>query len=180
MVAMNAWQILSKLGQGVAKSVQLIGEGTGAAVNAVVDGEKAVRSSMPITEITSIFNTTDKTLRFVNRETARDEREVLGQSAISLKTESTAGAWIPWYDPPRFDPFSTRRMEVQIDGQPVIYLWQRGDYVYWTNRLDSEGRPAKSYRMAGVPHTGGQRTLVVRYDPEAGYSAFLTNPVSGL
>lgn len=171
------WQVISTLGKGVAKSVQLIGEGTSAAVNAVSDGQKAVRSSMPVTEITSIFNTTDKNIRFVNRESARDAKEVLGQSAATLETDSTKGAWIPWYDPPRFADFGARHIEIIVDDIPVIYIWQRGDYVYWTNRLDSEGRPAKSYKMAGVTHVGGQRTLVVRNDPDAGYSAFLSNSV---
>ncbi|MDQ7035303.1 MAG: hypothetical protein Q9P01_10855 [Anaerolineae bacterium] len=65
-------------------------------------------------------------------------------------------------------------MEIVIDEIPVIYIWQKGDYVYWSNRLDSDGRPAKAYKMAGVSHIGGKRTLVIRNDPEAGYSAFLS------
>lgn len=175
----NVWKVISTVGKGVAKSVQLLGEGTVAAATAVNDGQKAVRSSMPVTEITTIFNTTDKTLRFVNRETARDAREVLGQSAISLKSDTTAGAWVPWYDPPRFGNFDARRLEIIVDDIPVLYIWQKGEYVYWSNRLDSEGRPAKAYKMAGVAHVGGKRTLVVRNDPETGYSAFLTEMKEG-
>lgn len=173
----TVWKVISTVGKGVARSIQLIGEGAGAAVNAVNDGQVAVRNSMPVTEITSIFNTTDKTIRFVNRETARDEREILGQSAVSLRTEQTAGAWVPWYDPPLYADFVRRHMEIIVDDIPVLYIWQRGDYIYWTNRLDSEGRPAKAYKMGGVTHVGGKRTLVVRNDPDTGYSAFLTNVV---
>lgn len=170
----NVWKIVSTLGKGVVRSVQLLGEGTVAAANAIQDSKNAVENSMPVTEITSVFNTTDKTIKFVNRETARDTKEVLGQSSLSLKNEQTAGAWIPWYDPPRFDNFASRHLEILIDDIPVIYVWQRGEYIYWTNRLDSEGRPAKAYKMGGVSHVGGARTLVVRNDPEAGFSAFLS------
>lgn len=173
----TVWKVLGTLGKGVAKSVQLIGEGTSAAVNAVNDGRIAVESSMPVTEITSVFNTTDKIIRFVNRESPRDSKEVLGQSAVSLKTDQTAGAWIPWYDPPLYGDFARRRLEIIVDEMPVLYIWQKGDFIYWTNRLDSEGKPAKAYKMGGVTHVGGKRTLVVRNDPDAGYSAFLSNVV---
>ncbi len=170
----TVWKVISAMGKGVAKSVQLLGQGTNATVKAVSDGRKAVRSAMPVTEITSIFNTTDKTVKFVNRETARDTHEVLPQSAQTMKTENTSGAWIPWFDPPRFGDFARRHMEIIIDEIPVLYIWQKGDHVYWTNRLDSEGKPAKAYKMGGVSHVGGKRTLVIRNDPEAGYSGFLT------
>lgn len=170
----NLWGVISTVGKGVGKTVQVIAKGTSAAANAVNEGQKALRTPMAVTEITTIFNTTDKTIKFVNRETARDTKEILGQTASSMKTDKTAGAWIPWYDPPRFGNFSKRHMEVVIDDIPVIYVWQKGDHIYWTNRLDSEGRPAKAYKMAGVAHVGGKRTLVIRNDPEAGYSAFLT------
>lgn len=170
----TVWKVISTVGKGVAKSVQLLGQGTSAAVDAVSDGRSAMRSAMPVTEITSIFNTTDKAIKFVNRETARDTKEVLPQSAQEMKTENTAGAWIPWYDPPRFGNFGKRHMEIIIDAIPVLYIWQKGEHIYWTNRLDSEGKPAKAYKMGGVSHVGGKRTLVLRNDPEAGYSAFLT------
>jgi hypothetical protein len=175
----TVWKVLGTVAKGVARSVQLLGEGTVAAVSAAQQGKIAVETSMPVTEITSIFNTTDKTIRFVNRETARDEREILGQSAVALKSEQTAGAWVPWYDPPLYGDFARRHMEILVEDMPAIYIWQKGDYIYWTNRLDSEGRPAKAYRMTGVTHVGGKRTLVVRHDPELGYSAFLTNTVDG-
>lgn len=170
----NIWKVLGTIGKGVGKTVQFIAEGTSSAVDAVDKGQKAVKNSMAITEITTIFNTTDKNIKFLNRETARDTKEILGQSAAAMKTDNTAGAWIPWYDPPRFGDFSRRHVEIVIDEIPVIYIWQKGDYIYWTNRLDSEGRPAKAYKMAGVSHIGGKRTLVIRNDPEAGYSAFLS------
>jgi len=169
------WKVISTVGKGVAKTVQVIGEGTSATVNAISDGKVALESSVPVTEIVSIFNTTDKTIKFVNRETPRDSKEVLGQSATSLKTDSTKGAWIPWYDPPRFGNFNGRRLEIIIDEMPVMYIWQKGEFIYWSNRLDSEGRPAKAYKMTGVQHVGGQRTLVIRNDPDAGYSAFLSD-----
>lgn len=169
------WKVVGTLGKGVVKSVQLAGEGVSTVTRGVHDGKNAVESSMTITEITTIFNTTDKTIKFVNREAARDNRDILGQTAASMKTENTAGVWIPWYDPPRFADFERRRLEVIIDEMPVLYIWQRGEYIYWSNRLDSEGRPAKSYKMGGVAHIGGKRTLVIRNDPEVGYSAFLSN-----
>jgi hypothetical protein len=176
----SVWKVLSTIGQGIGKTVEVIGQGIGTTVQGVQSANAAVRDSVPITEITSVFNTTDKTIKFLNKETARDAREILGQTAVSLKTEQTAGAWIPWYEPPRFDGFSARHVEILVDDVAVLYIWQKGDFVYWSNRLDSEGRPAKAYKMAGVTYVGGQRTLVVRNDPETGYSAFLSNTVSGL
>jgi hypothetical protein len=173
----NAWKVISTIGKGIAKGVQLIGEGTNAAVKGVNDGTGAVRDSMPVTEITSIFNTTDRTIKFVNREQPRDNREILGQTQVGMKTDRTAGSWVPWYEPPRFGDFANRHIEIQVDGMPVIYVWQRGNYIYWTNRLDSEGRPAKAYKIAGVDHVGGTRTLVVRNDPDNGFSAFLSNTI---
>lgn len=175
---LTVWKVLSTIGQGVARSVQLIGEGANAAVGAVQSTSLALRDAMPVTEIVTLFNTTDKIIRFVNRETPRDTRDILSQSYVSMKTEQAAGAWIPWFDPPRFDDFSRRRVEIVIDDIPVMFIWQRGDFVYWSNRLDSEGRPAKAYKMAGVNHAGGQRMLVVRNDPEVGYSAFLAKPIA--
>ena len=171
----TVWKVIGTVAKGVARSVQLLGEGAAATVGAAHQGKIAVETSMPVTEVTSIFNTTDQTIKFINRETARDAREILGQSAITLKSEATSGAWVPWYDPPRFGNFPARHMEILVDDIPVIYIWQRGDFIYWTNRLDSEGRPAKAYKMGGVTHVGGKRTLVVRHDPELGFSAFLTN-----
>lgn len=129
---------------------------------------------MAVTEITSIFNTTDKNVRFINRESARDSKEILGQSSVKMNTPQTQGAWIPWYDPPRFFDFAIHRLEILIDDIPVMYIWQKGEFVYWSNRLDSQGRPAKMYKMGGVAHVGGRRSLVIRNDPENGYSAFLT------
>jgi hypothetical protein len=172
------WKVVSTLGKGVAKSVQLVGEGVSATVQGVQDGKTAMESTVTITEITTVFNTTDKTLKFINRETPRDNRDILGQTSVGMKTENTAGAWIPWFDPPRFGGFERRRIEIVIDEIPVLYIWQRGDYIYWSNRLDSEGNPAKAYKMAGVSHIGGKRTLVIRNDPEVGYSAFLSNPTA--
>lgn len=172
--SVNVWQVIGTVGKGVAKGVEMIGKGTGVALNAVNETQRAVRNTMAVTEITTIFNTTDKQVRFINRETARDNKEILGQDAVSMKTENTKGAWVPWYDPPRFGNFARRHMEVIIDDIPVMYIWQKGDFIYWTNRLDKEGRPAKAYKMAGASHVGGQRTLVIRNDPEAGYSAFMT------
>ena len=80
---------------------------------------------------------------------------------------------------PVFSDFEKRHLEVIIDEIPVVYIWQKGDYVYWSNRLDEQGRPAKAYKMGGVAHIGGKRTLVIRNDPEAGYSVFLSNSMDG-
>lgn len=173
----TVWKVLSTIGQGIGKTVEVIGQGVNATVQGVQSANAAVRDSVPITEITMVFNTTDQTIRFINKETARDARDILGQSAASLKTEQTAGAWIPWYDPPRFDGFANRHLEIVVNDVPVLYIWQRGDFVYWCNKLDSEGRPAKAYKMSGITYVGGQRMLVVRNDPETGYSAFLSNTV---
>lgn len=171
------WKVISTVGKGIGKTIEMIGQGANATVNAANVGASSVRDSMPVTEITTVFNTTDKVVEFTNRETARDHRSILAQTAVSLKTDQTAGAWIPWFDPPLYDGFDRRRIEVVIDGVPVMYIWQRGDFVYWSNRLDSEGKPAKAYKMAGVNHTGGARVLVIRNDPETGYSAFLSHNV---
>lgn len=170
----SVWSVVSTIGKGLALTVHVASQGVQATVDGVQKGASAVRDSMPVTEITAIFNTTDKIVRVMNKETPRDSREVLGQSAVSMKTEKTEGAWIPWFDPPLYDGFDRRHIAITIEDAPVIYIWQRGNFVYWTNKLDSEGKPAKAYKMHGVNYVGGTRTLVVRYDPETTYSAFLT------
>jgi hypothetical protein len=175
----SIWKVISTVGKAVGKTVQVIAEGTSTTIDAANKGQQAVRNTMAITEITSIFNTTDKTVKFFNRETARDSKEVLGQSAVSMRTENTSGVWIPWFDPPRFSEFAKRHIEIVIDEIPVAFIWQKGDYIYWCNRLDSEGRPAKAYKIGGVSHVGGKRTLVIRNDPETGYSVFLSNSMDG-
>jgi hypothetical protein len=170
----SVWKVISTVAKGVAKTVEIAGSGVSTAVTGVQRGATAVRDSMPVTEITTVFNTTDKIVKFINRETPRDSKDILGQSAVSLKTEHVAGAWVPWFDPPLYDGFERRHIAIVIDDVPVLYIWQKGDYIYWTNRLDSTGKPAKSYRMSGVAHVGGARTLVVRNDPDTEYSAFMT------
>lgn len=175
----SAWKVISSVGKAVGKTVQFLATGTANTIDVANEGQKAMRNTMAVTEITTVFNTTDKIVKFVNRETARDSKEVLGQSAASMRTDNTSGAWIPWYDPPRFSDFSKRHIEIIIDEIPVVYLWQKGDYIYWTNRLDEQGRPSKAYKMGGVAHIGGKRTLVIRNDPEAGYSVFLSNSMDG-
>lgn len=175
----TVWKVISTIGQGIGKTVEALGQGVNATVQGVQSANAAVRDSVPITEITMVFNTTDQTIRFANKETARDARDILGQTAVSLKTDQTAGAWIPWYEPPRFDSFATRHLQIAVNELAVLYIWQKGDFVYWSNKLDSEGRPAKAYKMAGITYVGGQRMLVVRNDPETGYSAFLSNTVTG-
>lgn len=175
----SVWKVMSSVGKAVGKTVQFIATGTAGTVDVANQGQKAIRNTMAVTEITTVFNTTDKIIRFVNRETARDSKEVLGQSAAAMRTDNTSGTWIPWYDPPRFSDFDKRHLEIIIDEIPVIYIWQKGDYIYWSNRLDEQGRPAKAYKMGGVAHIGGKRTLVIRNDPEAGYSVFLSNSMDG-
>ncbi len=170
----TVWKVISTVVKGVAKTVEIAGTGVSTAVGGVQRSASAVRDSMPVTEITTVFNTTDKIVKFVNKETPRDSKDILGQSAIVLKSEHTAGAWVPWFDPPLYDGFERRHIAVVIDEVPAVYIWQKGDFVYWTNRLDSTGKPAKAYKMSGITHVGGARTLVIRNDPETGYSAFMT------
>ena len=174
---MDGLKLLGQIGKGIAKTIELVGKGVGLTGKAINDGSVAVRMAMPVTELTSVFNTTDETIKFVNQESPRDSKEILPQSAVSLKTQQTAGAWVPWYHPPRFAPFSRKRMEIVVDDVAVIYMWQRDDHVYWCNRLDSQGNPAKAYEVPGISHVGGKRMLVVRNDPESGYSAFLSESV---
>ncbi len=174
---MDGLKVLGQIVKGVAKSVELVGKGIGATGKAISEGSYAVRTAMPVTEVTSVFNTTDETIKFVNQESPRDSKEILPQSAVSMKTDKTAGAWVPWFHPPRFSSFSRRRMEIVVDDVPVMYLWQRDDHIYWCNRLDSQGNPAKAYEVPGISHVGGKRMLVVRNDPENGYSAFLSESV---
>jgi hypothetical protein len=126
-----------------------------------------------VTEITSIFNTTDEVVQFVNTETPSDSKKIPPQSAVSLKTEQTAGSWIPWYDPPVFGGFSRRHMKIVVVDLLVAYLWQRGDYVYWCNTLGSDNLPGKAYRVPGIATIGAGRVLVVRYEPESKYGFFL-------
>jgi len=175
--AMDGLKLLGQIGRGLAKTLEVVGQGIGLTGKAINDGSVAVRTAMPVTEVTSVFNTTDETIRFINQESPRDSKEILPQSAVSLKTEKTAGAWVPWFHPPRFSPFNRKRMEVVVDDVPVIYLWQRDDHIFWCNRLDSQGNPAKAYRVPGISHVGGKRMLVVRNDPENGYSVFLSESV---
>ncbi len=175
--AMDGLRLLGQIGKGIVKTIELVGKGIGLTGQAINESAVAVRTAMPVTEVTSVFNTTDETIRFVNQEQPRDSKEILPQSAVSMKTDKTAGAWVPWFHPPRFAPFSKKRMEIVVDDLPVIYLWQRDDHIYWCNRLDSQGNPAKAYEVPGISHVGGKRMLVVRNDPENGYSAFLSESV---
>ena len=175
--AMDGLKLLGQMVKGLAKTVELVGKGIGLTGQALNEGSVAVRTAMPVTELTSVFNTTDETIKFVNQESPRDSKEILPQSAVSMKTPKTDGAWVPWFHPPRFAPFSKKRMEIVVDDVPVIYLWQRDDHIYWCNRLDSQGNPAKAYEAPGISHVGGKRMLVVRNDPENGYSAFLSESV---
>lgn len=174
---MDGFKILGQIGRGIAKTVEVVGKGIGLTGKVINDGSVAVRMAMPVTEVTSVFNTTDETIKFINQEAPRDGKEILPQSAISLKTANTSGAWVPWFHPPRFAPFSRKRMEIVVDDIPVIYLWQRDDHIFWCNRLDSQGNPAKAYQVPGISHVGGKRMLVVRNDPENGYSVFLSENV---
>lgn len=174
---MDGFKILGQIGKGVVKTIEMVGKGIGLTGKAINDGSVAVRTAMPVTEVTSVFNTTDETIKFINQESPRDGKEVLPQSAVSLKTDNTSGAWVPWFHPPRFAPFSKKRMEIVVDGIAVIYLWQRDDHIFWCNRLDSQGNPAKAYQVPGISHVGGKRMLVVRNDPENGYSVFLSENV---
>lgn len=174
---MNGFEILGQIGKGIVKTVEVVGKGVGLTGQAINDGSVAVRTAMPVTEITSVFNTTDETIKFINQESPRDNKEILPQSAVSLKTEQTAGAWIPWFHPPRFAPFNRKRMEIEVDDVAMIYIWQRDDHIYWCNRLDTQGNPSRSYKVSGISHVGGKRMLVVRTDPENGYSVFLSESV---
>ena len=174
---MDGLKLLGQIGRGIAKTIEVVGKGIGLTGKAINDGSVAVRTAMPVTELTSVFNTTDETIKFINQESPRDSKEILPQSAVSLKTEKTSGAWVPWFHPPRFSPFSRKRMEIVVEDMAVIYIWQRDDHIFWCNRLDSQGNPAKAYEVPGISHVGGKRMLVVRNDPENGYSAFLSESV---
>lgn len=168
---MSIFDVISALGKGVIKTVEVVGEGVESAAYAIGDVAEAVRGTA--TEITAVFNATDHNIAFINREAARDNKKLIGQSVVSLRTERSAGALVPWYDPPRFDEFAKHHMVILVDGEPAIYFWQRREYLYWCNRLSDEGRPVKAYRMPGAAHVGGRRVLVFRQDPELDYSIYL-------
>jgi hypothetical protein len=125
-----------------------------------------------VTEITSIFNTTDEVVQFVNTETPSDSKKLPAQSVVSLKTAQTAGAWIPWYDPPVYGGFSRRHMKIVVVDLLVAYFWQRGDYIYWCSTLGSDNLPGKAFRVPGIATIGGPRVLVVRYEPESRFGFF--------
>jgi hypothetical protein len=127
---------------------------------------------MTITEITSIFNTTDDIVQFVNTETPSDSKKLPAQSVVSMKTAQTSGAFIPWYDPPIFGGFSRRHMKIVVVDLLLAYLWQRGDYIYYCTSLDSDNLPGKAFRVPGIATIGGPRVLVVRYEPERQYGFF--------
>ena len=128
---------------------------------------------MIVTEITSIFNTTDEIVQFVNTETPSDSKKLPAQSVVSMKTAQTSGAFIPWYDPPVFGGFSRRHMKIVVVDLLVAYLWQRGDYIYYCSALGSDNLPGKSFRVPGIATIGSPRVLVVRYEPEHQYGFFL-------
>ncbi|NJR12652.1 hypothetical protein HC776_01870 [bacterium] len=163
----TVWKVIGTVAKGVARSVQLLGEGAAATVGAANQAKSQWRHLCPSQKSRRSSIPPIRQLNLSTAKTARDARDILGQSAISLKTEQTSGAWVPWYDPPRFGDFPRRHLEILVDEIPILYVWQRGDFIYWTNRLDSEGRPAKAYKMGGVTHVGGTRTLVVRHDPNS-------------
>jgi hypothetical protein len=127
---------------------------------------------MTVTEITAIFNTTDEVVQFINTETPSDSKKVPPQSAVSLKTAETAGAYVPWYDPPIFGGFSRRHMRILVVDLLLAYFWQRGDYIYYCTALGSDNLPGKAFRVPGIATIGSPRVLVVRYEPERQYGFF--------
>jgi hypothetical protein len=138
----------------------------------ITDSIYSARNAMSITEITGIFNTTDKPITFVNTESKRDYTVIDPLGSISLATKQTDGAWIPWFDPPMWDDFPKRHMRFEVDGKPVLYFWQRQHYIYWCTSMTQQNIPAQFYKMLGIGESRGRRKLIFRYDPDFGYSAF--------
>ena len=87
--AMDGLKLLGQIAKGIGKTVGLVGKGIGLTGQAINDGSIAVRTAMPVTELTSVFNTTDETIKFINQESPRDSKEILPQSAVSMKTQKT-------------------------------------------------------------------------------------------
>lgn len=148
------------------------------AISLLRPGVKLLNTSqeylMTVTEITTVLNATDEIVEFMNTESPRDNRQIPAQSAVSLQTPETPGAWIPWYDPPIFGGFSRRHMKIHVGGALIGYFWQRADYIYWCGSLGSDSLPPSRLSKApGVAHIGGSRMLVIRYDPEHQYGFFL-------
>lgn len=171
----NAWEVISLFGRGVAKGVQWIGNAPDNISNMIHDGVHTVRNAMSITEIVSIFNTTDKDITMINHETGQDNQIIPALSMKQTRTAQTDGIWIPWYDPPRMADFAHRCIEFRVEDRPILFIWQRGYYIYWCSRLNENGLPERTYKIAGVADAVGRRAMVIRYDPDFGYSAFLSH-----
>jgi hypothetical protein len=164
--------------QGVASTARVLGKLLSfglTEINLLPPPEKVHRqeSAMTVTEIASVFNTTDEVVQFMNMETPSDSKKVPAQSVMSLQTAQTAGAYIPWYDPPVFGGWSRRHMKVVIEDTTIAYFFQRGDFIYWCNTLGNDNLPGRFYKVPGVSTIGGKRVLVVRYDREQKHGFFL-------
>ena len=97
---MDGLKLLGQIGKGIVKTVELLGKGIGLTGQAFSEGSVAVRTAMPVTELTSVFNTTDETIRFINQESPRDSKEILPQSAVSMKTPEDRGRLGALVSPP--------------------------------------------------------------------------------
>lgn len=171
-IGIDPLKYLGLLGKGVIKGVQWVGNAPENISNLVTDGIHAARDAMAVTEVIAIFNTTDHPIYVINREAEHDNREIASYTIQSMHTNQTDGVWIPWYDPPRMPDFSRRRLEIQVDKKGVAHLWQRGDYIYWTNEINERGAPATAFKMPGKSEAVGRRVMIFRYDPDFGYSVF--------
>jgi hypothetical protein len=171
---MTFWRVINEAGKGLTQGVRAASDAIQTAADTIQRAPDDLRQTMAITEITAVFNTTDTTITFINRENARDTRRVPGQSTASLANEQIDAAWVPWYEPPRFADFANRHIAILVAEEPVMVLWQRGGFVFWSDALNADGSPRHSYKLGGANHIGGKRILVIRYDPRTGYSGFLT------
>lgn len=170
----NAWEVISLFGRGVAKGVQWIGNAPDNISNMLHDGVHTVRNAMSITEIVSIFNTIDKDVTLINHEAKHDNQIIPALTMKRTHTAQTDGIWVPWYDPNRTGDFKHHCLEFRSEDQPILYIWQWGHYIYWCSRLNEQGQPERAYKIGGVAEAVGRRSLVIRYDPDFGYSAFLS------
>ena len=160
----NPWDTVGSVGIGLLKTIKLLGD----TIGNVADGVQKLPELLTIntTEVTHIFNATDQSIEFISKEAQWDNRTVLPQGEVSMKTSNTEGAYVPWYAPPQFADFSRRHWEIRVDDEPLMYIWQQNENVYYTHRLDSRGRPSKAYLVDGANHRGGKRRMVIRYNSE--------------
>ena len=106
---------------------------------------------MSETKIALVVNNTDQKIRFVNNQNVKHNVTVDAGESEALKGILRRGITVPWYNPPRFRPFSKCHIEIVVGSEPCLYIWQQKDYVWWTDYLKNNLPDEPRYMNWFVP-----------------------------